>query len=176
LLYEFRYLRTWSHFNHVRCYILRILLLATGKRGLHGEKTAGQLPTCDIVSKLAGAASLSLFSPLRHEFHLFWFPRLRSIWVRDALRRERRDGGASRQRRAGGLGQWADWRRSIPVRMTDTRRSMIDDLSKEIDLGAVFSSPTIDGWARLVPSGAAEELASLLAHPGPNVGGPLWAS
>jgi capsular polysaccharide transport system permease protein len=37
-------------------------------------------------------------------------------------------------------------------------RSMIDDLSKEIDLGAVFSSPRIDWWARLVPSRAAEHL------------------
>ncbi len=37
-------------------------------------------------------------------------------------------------------------------------RSMIDDLSKEIDLGAVFSKPGIDGWAGFVPSRAAEGL------------------
>lgn len=37
-------------------------------------------------------------------------------------------------------------------------RSMIDDLSKEIDLDAIFSRPRIDWWARLAPSGAAEDL------------------
>src|SRR3984893_5677633 len=36
-------------------------------------------------------------------------------------------------------------------------RSMIDDLSKEIDLGAIFSRPRIDGWAGFVPSRAAED-------------------
>ena len=35
--------------------------------------------------------------PLSHEFHLFWVPCFRSVRVRNALRRERRDGGASRQ-------------------------------------------------------------------------------
>ncbi|MGH6835547.1 MAG: hypothetical protein ACREC9_08360 [Methylocella sp.] len=37
-------------------------------------------------------------------------------------------------------------------------RSMIDDLSKEIDLGAIYSKPRIDGWARFAPSRAAEDL------------------
>ena len=37
-------------------------------------------------------------------------------------------------------------------------RSMIDDLSKEIDLGAIFSKPRIDGWAAFVPSRTAEDL------------------
>jgi capsular polysaccharide transport system permease protein len=37
-------------------------------------------------------------------------------------------------------------------------RSMIDDLSKEIDLAAIFSSPRSDWWARFAPSGAAEDL------------------
>src|ERR1700730_12358083 len=35
--------------------------------------------------------------PLNHEFHLFWFPRFRSIRLRNALCRKRRDGGASGQ-------------------------------------------------------------------------------
>jgi capsular polysaccharide transport system permease protein len=37
-------------------------------------------------------------------------------------------------------------------------RSMIDDLSKEIDLRAIYSKPGIDRWARFVPSRAAEHL------------------
>jgi capsular polysaccharide transport system permease protein len=37
-------------------------------------------------------------------------------------------------------------------------RSMIDDLSKEIDLGAIYSKPEIGWWAGLVPSRAAEDL------------------
>jgi capsular polysaccharide transport system permease protein len=37
-------------------------------------------------------------------------------------------------------------------------RSMIDNLSKEIDLDAMFSGPRIDWWARLAPSGAVEDL------------------
>ncbi len=36
--------------------------------------------------------------------------------------------------------------------------SMIGDLSKEIDLRAIYSKPAIDWWARFVPSGAAENL------------------
>jgi capsular polysaccharide transport system permease protein len=37
-------------------------------------------------------------------------------------------------------------------------RSMIDDLSKEIDLSAIYSKPRIDLWARFVPSRAAEDM------------------
>ena len=37
-------------------------------------------------------------------------------------------------------------------------RSMVDDLSKEIDLGAIYSKPGIDWWARFFRSGAAEDL------------------
>src|ERR1700730_9999353 len=37
-------------------------------------------------------------------------------------------------------------------------RSMVDDLSKEIDLGAIYSKPEIDWWARFFRSGAAEDL------------------
>jgi capsular polysaccharide transport system permease protein len=37
-------------------------------------------------------------------------------------------------------------------------RSMIDDLSKEIDLAAVYSKPRIDGWAGFIPLRAAEDL------------------
>ncbi|MGH6811484.1 MAG: hypothetical protein ACREDM_03785 [Methylocella sp.] len=37
-------------------------------------------------------------------------------------------------------------------------RSMIDDLSKEIDLRAIYSRPGVDRWARFVPSRAAEDL------------------
>ncbi|MGH6846918.1 MAG: hypothetical protein ACREC0_05630 [Methylocella sp.] len=37
-------------------------------------------------------------------------------------------------------------------------RSMIDDLSKEIDLGAIYSKPGIDGWAGFDPSRAVEDL------------------
>jgi capsular polysaccharide transport system permease protein len=37
-------------------------------------------------------------------------------------------------------------------------RSMIDDLSKEIDLGVIYSKPRIDGWAGFVASRAAEDL------------------
>jgi hypothetical protein len=42
--------------------------------------------------------------PLSHELHLFWVPRYRSVRVRNALRRARRDGAASRRRRPGGIG------------------------------------------------------------------------
>ena len=37
-------------------------------------------------------------------------------------------------------------------------RSMIDDLSKGIDLSAIYSKPRIDRWARFVPSKAAEDM------------------
>jgi capsular polysaccharide transport system permease protein len=37
-------------------------------------------------------------------------------------------------------------------------RSMIDDLSKEIDLRAIYSKPRIDGWAGFVPLRAAEDM------------------
>jgi capsular polysaccharide transport system permease protein len=37
-------------------------------------------------------------------------------------------------------------------------RSMIDDLSKEIDLRAIYSKPRIDRWVGFVPSRAAEDL------------------
>lgn len=37
-------------------------------------------------------------------------------------------------------------------------RSMIDDLSKDIDLRAIYSKPGIDWWARFAPSKAPEEL------------------
>lgn len=37
-------------------------------------------------------------------------------------------------------------------------RAMIDDLSREIDLRSIYNKPGIDLWARLAPSGAAEDL------------------
>ncbi|MGH6822448.1 MAG: hypothetical protein ACREC4_02990 [Methylocella sp.] len=62
---------------------------------------------------------------------------------------------------AGGLGTLASLNSNQDVYIVAdyiASRSMIDDLSKEIDLRAIYGKPGVDRWARFAPSRAAEDL------------------
>ncbi|MGH6799798.1 MAG: hypothetical protein ACRECZ_00010 [Methylocella sp.] len=62
---------------------------------------------------------------------------------------------------ASGLGTLASLNSSQDVYIVAdyiASRSMVEDVSKEIDLRAIYSKPWIDGWAGFVPLRAAEDL------------------